>query len=124
VEERASNALERDDESRDSMTLLDEGWTEEQAIGLLDQLKLLGAVPNWKPKHLQRLYDWCSAHEKNHKTIDGQLEFVAYDLHHSYEAMGMALKRAKSIEEARKAVETYVNLLNASRDDKVLTRRS
>lgn len=43
------------------MSLLDEGWTEVQAIGVLDMLKLKGGIPNWKPEHLQKLHDWCSA---------------------------------------------------------------
>ena len=47
------------------MTILDNGWTEEQARGLLDSLMLNGSIPNWKPEHLQRLHDWCSAHEKD-----------------------------------------------------------
>jgi hypothetical protein len=51
------------------MALLDDGWTEEQAMGLLDSLNLSGAVPHWKSEYLQKLYDWCSAH----KTIEGQL---------------------------------------------------
>jgi hypothetical protein len=92
------------------MTLLDNGWTEEQAKGLLDSLKVVGAIPNRKPEHLQGLYDWCSAHQKDHKTIDGQLEFIA--ICNSYEDIGMALKRA--IEEARAAVEPYVRRLSAS----------
>jgi hypothetical protein len=48
------------------MALLDDGWTEEQAKGLLDALKLVGAIPNWKAEHLQRLYNWCSAHQQDH----------------------------------------------------------
>jgi len=40
------------------MALLDDGWTEEQAQGLLDGLELSGSSPEWKPEHLQRLYDW------------------------------------------------------------------
>ena len=43
------------------MTLVDDGWTEKQAQGLLDSLRLTGVVPDWKPEHLQKLYDWCSA---------------------------------------------------------------
>jgi hypothetical protein len=47
------------------VSLLDEGWTEVQAIGVLDMLKLKGGIPNWKPEHLQKLHDWCSAHENS-----------------------------------------------------------
>ena len=77
------------------MSLLDEGWTEVQAIGVLDMLKLKGGIPNWKPEHLQKLHDWCSAHEKDHATIEGQLEFIAYELLNSYQGIGMMLKRAR-----------------------------
>ena len=94
------------------MTLLDNGWTEEQAKGLLS-LKLVRAIPNWKPD-LQGLYDWCSAHQRDHKTIDGQLEFIAYELCNSYEDIGMARKGAKTVAEASAAVEPYVRRLIAS----------
>jgi hypothetical protein len=93
------------------MAFLDDGWTEEQAQGLLDSLKLSGAVPNWKHEHLQRLYDWCRANAKNYKAIEGHLEFIAFDLCNAHEAVGMALKRANTREDARKAVEPYVRLL-------------
>ena len=92
------------------MTILDNGWTEEQARGLLDSL-MLGSIPNWKPEHLQRLHDWCSAHEKDSTTIDGQLEFIAYELLNSFQAVGMFLKRAKTVEEATEAVQPYVRRL-------------
>jgi hypothetical protein len=92
---------------------LEEGWTEEQAQGLLDGLGLVGAVPNWKSEHLLRLYQWCASHGADHKTIEGQLEFVAYDLCSSYPGIGMALKQANTVEKAREAVEPYVKLLNA-----------
>src|SRR4029450_607500 len=42
------------------MTLLDTGWTEEQAQGLLDSLKLNGGMSEPKPEHLQRLRDRSS----------------------------------------------------------------
>ena len=93
------------------MTILDNGWTEEQARGLLDSLMLNGSIPNWKPEHLQRLHDWCSAHEKDSTTIDGQLEFIAYELLNSFQAVGMFLKRAKTVEEATEAVQPYVRRL-------------
>jgi hypothetical protein len=47
------------------MTLFDNGWTEDQAKGLIDSLKLTGGVPDWKPEHLQKLHDWCKAQEKD-----------------------------------------------------------
>jgi hypothetical protein len=93
------------------VALLDNGWTEEQARGLLDSLKLDGGIPDWGPSYLQKLRDWCSAHEKDWTTIDGQLEFVAYELCHSYERIGAALKQAKTVKEAKEAVEPYVRVI-------------
>jgi|RifCSP13_1_1023834.scaffolds.fasta_scaffold09517_2 hypothetical protein len=95
------------------MTLLDQDWTEEQAQGLLDSLNLDGGTPKWKLEHLRRLHDWYSAHGKDSATIDGQLEFTAYELCNGFQAMGMALKRAKTVEEAREVVEPYVRRLSA-----------
>src|SRR3989337_2307499 len=95
------------------MTLLDQDWTEEQAQGLLDSLNLDGGTPKWKLEHLRRLRDWCSAHGKDSAAIDGQLEFIAYELCNGFQAMGMALKRAKTVEEAREVVEPYVRRLSA-----------
>ena len=71
------------------MTLLDTGWTEEQAQGLLDSLKLNGGMPEWKPEHLQRLRDWSSTRQKDASTIEAQLEFIADELLHSFQAVGM-----------------------------------
>jgi len=95
------------------MALLDQDWTEEQAQGLLDSLNLDGGTPKWKLEHLRRLRDWCSAHGKDSAAIDGQLEFIAYELCNGFQAMGMALKRAKTVEEAREVVEPYVRRLSA-----------
>jgi hypothetical protein len=93
------------------MTLLDQDWTEPQAQGLLDSLNLDGGTPKWKLEHLKRLRDWCSAHGMDAATIDGQLEFVAYELCHGFQAVGMALKQARTVEEARKVVEAYIRRL-------------
>ena len=41
----------------------------------------------------------------------GQLEFIAYELLNSFQAVGMFLKRAKTVEEAREAVQPYVRRL-------------
>jgi Phage tail lysozyme len=90
------------------MSLLDIGWTEEQANGLLDGLRLRAGIPDWKPEHLQKLHDWCSAHGKDHKTIEGQIDFVAYELVNCYEKIGNALRQAKTVEEARMAAEPYI----------------
>jgi hypothetical protein len=94
-----------------SMTLVDFGWTGEQAQGLLDSLRLSDSAPHWKPEHLKRLYDWCSAHGKDHKTIEGQLEFIAFDICNDHEAVGLALKLTHTRIEATRAVEPYVRLL-------------
>jgi hypothetical protein len=95
------------------MTLLDQDWTEQQAQGLLDSLDLNGGPPKWKLEHLKRLRDWCSAHGFDAATIDGQLGFVAYELCNGFQAVGRALKRATSVNEARKVVEPYVRRLSA-----------
>jgi hypothetical protein len=98
------------------MTLLDNGWTEEQTQGLLHSLKLDGGTPKWKREHLQRLRSWCSAHEKDPTSLDGQLEFVAYELCNTYEGVGMALKHSMTVEAAREAVEPYMNRLRATEE--------
>jgi hypothetical protein len=96
------------------MPLRDSGWMAEQAQGLFESLNLDGGTPKWKREHLQRLRSWCSAHGKDPATVDGQLEFVAADLCDTYEGVGMALKRATTVTEARVAVTPYVNRLAAS----------
>jgi hypothetical protein len=95
------------------MAILDDGWTEEQAKGLLDELRLAGGTPKWKSEHLQKLRDWCSANEKDSTTVDAQVEFVAYELCNSHEDIGRALKQANTKKEAQKAVEPYVRALAA-----------
>jgi hypothetical protein len=93
------------------MTLLDTGWTQEQAQKLLDSLKLNGGMPEWKPEHLQRLRDWSSTRQKDASTIEAQLEFIADELLHSFQTVGMFLKRAHTVEEAKEAVRPYVGRL-------------
>jgi hypothetical protein len=93
------------------MALLDDGWTEEQAQGLWDGLNLSGSVPDWKPEHLQRLYDWCSARRKNHKTIEATtgihclrpLPYTSSDRD--------GTQAGSTREAARKAVEPYLKIL-------------
>lgn len=97
------------------MTLFDQGWTEEHAKGLLDCLRLTGGVPHWKAEHLKKLEEWCSAHGKDYKSIEGQLDFVAYELRNAHQDIGMALRRAKTVEEARSAAEPYVRALREER---------
>jgi hypothetical protein len=98
------------------MTLFDQGWSEEHAKGLLGSLQLTGGLPHWKPEHLQRLQQWCADRGKDYKAIDCQLEFVAYELRNAYQEIGMALRRANTVEEARKAVEPYVRMLRDDRE--------
>jgi hypothetical protein len=93
------------------MTLLDTGWTQEQARGVLDSLALNGGMPDWKPESLQRFHDWCAAHHKDSTIVDTQLEFIAYELLNSFQAIGMFLKGAKTAEQAKEAVQPYVSQL-------------
>jgi hypothetical protein len=96
------------------MSLPDHGWTEEQAQGLFESLNFDGGTPKWKREHLQRLRSWCAAHGTDPATVDGQLEFVADDLCNTYEGVGMALRRARTVREAREAVAPYMNRLKAT----------
>ena len=93
------------------MALLDEGWSTEQAKALLDALMLREGIPDWKPQHLARFQRWCVAKGRDKNQIESQIEFVAEDLCDSHEAIGMALKLSRTVEEAKAAVEPYVNLL-------------
>jgi Phage tail lysozyme len=95
------------------MTLLDQDWTEAQAQGLLDALNLDGRTPKWKPEHLSKLRDWCSAHGKDWDTVDGQLEFIAHELCNGFRGIGRALIRAKTAKEAREILRPYVRRLSA-----------
>jgi hypothetical protein len=98
------------------MTLPDNGWTAEQAQALLESLNLDGGTPKWKWEHLQRLRSWCSAHGKDAASVDAQLEFVANEICNTYEGVGMALRRAKTVREAKAAVEPYMNRLRATNE--------
>ncbi len=93
------------------MTLLDQDWTEEQAQGVLDSLKLNGGIPRWKLEHLRRLNAWCSANDKDPATVDGQLDFIAFELCNGFQGVGRALKQAKTAEEARQLIELYARRL-------------
>jgi hypothetical protein len=93
------------------MILLDIGWTEEQAQGLLDCINLGGGKPHWKQEHLQRLHEWCSVHNKEWTTVEAQLDFIAYELLNSFQAVGLFLRRARTVEEAREAVQPFVRRL-------------
>jgi hypothetical protein len=98
------------------VALVDNDWTDEQAQGLLCGLNLDGGTPKWKREHLQKLRSWCSAHEKDSTTLDGQLEFVAYELCNTYEGVGMALKQANSVEAAKEAIEPFMKRLRVSEE--------
>ena len=78
-----------------AMTLLDQDWTEAQAQALLDSLNLDGGTPKWKSAHLKRLRTGVRLRNFDAATIDGQLEFVAYELCHGFQAVGMAFKQAQ-----------------------------
>ena len=93
------------------MALLDNGWSAEQAQALLDKLMLKEGIPDWKPEHLKRFEDWCAAEGKEKNAIDSQLEFIAHDLCNEHETIGLALKLARTIGDAKTAVAPYVNLL-------------
>ena len=93
------------------MTLLDQDWTEEQAQGVLDGLNLNGGIPRWKLEHLRRLNAWCSANDKDPATVDGQLDFIAFELCNSFRGVGRALKQAKTAEEAKQVIELYARRL-------------
>jgi hypothetical protein len=72
----------RVDDSREDIRNLDSHnyWNDDQALALLDSLKLTGGRPKWKQEHIDQLHDWCSAHEKKPNTLEGQLSFVGYQL--------------------------------------------
>jgi len=108
-----STALTRNKIER-AVAVFDYGWTEEQAKGLLDSLNLTGGEPNWKPEHLQKLREWCSVHDKDCETVEGQLDFIAYEILDGYEGIGMALKRAKTVEDAKAAAAPFVKRLKSS----------
>jgi hypothetical protein len=74
-------------EDLEMMTLFD-GWTEEHAKALLDSLKLNGGVPHWKPECLKKLQEWCADHGKDHKSVEGQLDFVAFELRNAHQDIG------------------------------------
>jgi len=96
--------------------LLDEGWSPEQAQAVLDKLMLREGIPDWKPQHLKRFEEWCAAEGKEKNAVDSQLEFVAYDLCNEHQTIGMSLKLARTLEEAKAAVVPYVRRLSKESD--------
>jgi hypothetical protein len=96
--------------------LLDEGWSPEQAQAVLDKLMLREGIPDWKPQHLKRFEEWCAAEGKEKNAVDSQLEFVAYDLCNEHQTIGMSLKLARTLEEAKEAVVPYVRMLSEESD--------
>src|SRR3954468_4091807 len=91
--------------------LLDEGWSPEQAKAVLDKLTLREGIPDWKPQHLNRFEEWCAAQGKIKNAVASQLEFVAYDLCNEHQTIGMSLKLARTLEEAKAAIVPYVRML-------------
>ena len=96
--------------------LLDEGWSAEQAEAVLDKLMLREGIPDWKPQHLKRFEECCAAEGKEKNAVDSQLEFVAYDLCNEHQTIGMSLKLARTLEEAKAAVVPYVRMLSEKSD--------
>ena len=92
--------------------LLDEGWSAEQAQAILDKLMLREGIPDWKPQYLKRFEEWCAAEGKKKNAVDSQLEFVGYDLCNDHQTIGMSLKLARTLEEAKEAVVPYVRMLS------------
>ena len=72
-------------------------------------------MPDWRPEALKRLHDWCSTHQGDATKVEAQPEFIAYELLHSFKSVGIFLKRAKTVEEARQAVQLYVRRLVGAR---------
>lgn len=104
----------RCDASRETINSLDAHgyWKDDQALALLDSLNLTGGRPKWKQEHIERLHDWCSAHEKKPNTLEGQLSFVGYQLLNTHEGIGRELYKAKTYDQAKEVVEPYVRLLS------------
>jgi hypothetical protein len=96
--------------------LLDENWSAEQAQAIVDKLRLREGMPHWKPHHLKRFEDWCAAERKSQNEVDSQLEFVAHDLCNEHEAIGMSLKLARTLEEAKAAIVPYARMLSGEAD--------
>jgi hypothetical protein len=46
--------------------------------------------------------------------VEGQLDFIAYEILDVYEGIGMALKRAKTVEDAKAAAAPFVKRLQSS----------
>jgi hypothetical protein len=67
-------------------------------------------------QNLQKLRDWCSTRGLDPAAIEDQLDFVGYELCNSYEEIGIDLKHARTVEEARKAAEPYVKTIEEDRD--------
>jgi hypothetical protein len=103
--------------------LLDEGWSAEQAQAIVDKLTLKEGIPNWKPHHLKRFEEWCVAERKSQNEVDSQLEFVAHDLCNEHEAIGMSLKLARNLEEAKAAIVPYARILSGEADSYRPSRR-
>ena len=111
----ATRAIRSENEPRLLMAeqmLLDEDWSAEQAQAVLDKLMLRDGIPDWKPQHLKRFEEWCAAEGKEKNSVDSQLEFVGYDLCNDHQTIGMSLKLARTLEEAKAAIVPYVRMLS------------
>ena len=87
-------------------------WSEPQARGMVAAFPHL---PPWLGPNSWRwplLYDWASVHEHRDPTaLDTQLRFLTDDLRNGMQAIGIAVRAAKTEEEATKAFKPYADKL-------------
>ena len=105
----------RVDDSREDIRNLDSHgyWKDDQALALLDSLKLEGGRPKWRQEQIDRLHDWAS--ERDHQDpskVETQLSFVGYQLLNTHSGIGRELSKAQTYDNAREAVAPYVALIS------------
>jgi hypothetical protein len=86
------------------------GWSRLQAEGVMKSCGYRpwgedGQATEWRANHL---YDWCSARGYDHRTAEGQLSFLDYDLRNNLSSIGAKLRKAQTVEEAKAAMHAYV----------------
>jgi hypothetical protein len=88
------------------------GWGEAQAQGIVAGLDRL---PPWQTETDWRwplLWVWASAHQKQDPlALKTQLRFLTEDLANALKAIGVAIRAAKTEEEATKAFKPYADQL-------------
>jgi hypothetical protein len=88
-------------------------WNDNQALALLDSLKLESGRPKWKQEYIDQLHDWASAHEKGSpNSVEAQLAFVGYQLLNTHSGIGRELSKAQTYDNAKEALEPFVNLIS------------